>query len=202
MKMRSNQVERKVHVIEKKRVFDGFFDVDEYRLQHTRFDGSLTPELSRLVIRRQDAVAAILWHRDRERMVLVEQFRPAVYANGEPGWTIELPAGLLDVEGETPAETMRRELIEESGYRVNDLRELITYYSSIGSSAERLTLFYAEVSDADQITNGGGEDDGEDLRVVEWSLTDLAAGITDGRINDSKTIIAVQWFLVNRQFSS
>jgi nudix-type nucleoside diphosphatase (YffH/AdpP family) len=195
-------VERKVHVIEQKCVLDGFFNVDEYRLKHTRFDGSLTPELSRLVVQRQDAVAAILWHRERERMILVEQFRSAVFANNEPAWTIELPAGLLDVEGETLAETMRRELIEETGYQAADMRQLITYYSSIGSSAERLTLFYAEVSDTDQITNGGGEDAGEDIRVVEWSLTDLAAGITDGRIKDSKTIIGVQWFLMNRESGS
>jgi nudix-type nucleoside diphosphatase (YffH/AdpP family) len=188
-------MKRHVQVLEKQRVFDDFFKIDAYKLQHTRFDGTMTPVLDRLVLHRYDAVAAVLWHKERERVILVEQFRPAVFANGESGWTLELPAGLIDMHSEEPAETMRRELIEETGYEVADLQNLLTFYPSIGSSTERLTLYYAEVTDDDRIADGGGENAGEDLRIVEMSREDLALGIRDGRIFDSKTIIGVQWFL-------
>lgn len=188
-------MDRNVQVLDRQRLLDDFFKVDAYRIQHTRFDGSLSPELHRLVMKRHDAVAALLWHTERERMILVEQFRPAVYASGAEGWTLELPAGLLDVEGEAAEETIRRELIEETGYEVSGMRQLFTFYPSIGSSTERLTLFYAEVTNQNRVSDGGGADAGEDLRIVEWSRDELKRGIEDGRIVDSKTIIGIQWFL-------
>ncbi|HEX04242.1 MAG TPA: NUDIX hydrolase, partial [Bacteroidetes bacterium] len=175
-----------------------FFKIDAYLLRHSRFDGSLSPVLNRLVFRRHDAVAALLWHTDRKKLILVEQFRPAVYVSGKDGWTIELPAGLLDVKGETPVESMKRELIEETGYRVESLDELFTYHASVGGSTEQLTLFYGEVTDADHVANGGGEDEGEDISVVEWSTEQLVDGLKEGSLSDAKTIIAVQWLMANK----
>lgn len=189
---------RRVDVLDRERLLDDFFQVDRYRLRHETFSGEMSPELDRLVFKRHDAVAALLWHTGRQRLILVEQFRPPVYAAGEEGWLVELPAGLLDEPGEPPEKTMIREIEEETGYRVSDVQELTTYWSSAGASTERVTLFYAEVDDGNRIDTGGGVDAGEDLRVVEASLEELSQNLDSGSIWDAKTLIGVQWLLNQR----
>lgn len=188
---RGDEMPRRVELLRRRRVFDDFFRVDKLRLRFERYDGSMSPAIDRLVFLRHDAVAAVLWNRDRERLVLVEQFRPATYDRG-PGWMLELPAGLLDTD--EPADvTMKREIREETGYAVAEVEELFTFYPSPGASTERLTLYYAEAGNGDRADAGGGADPGEDLRVVEWSLDEIRAGLRDGRLADGKTVIAAQW---------
>ncbi len=191
-------MDRHVELLEKQRVFDEFFKIDSVLLRHTRFDGTMTPVLSRLIYRRNDAVAALLRHRERNTLILVEQFRPPVYLKGDEGWITELPAGLMDVDGEEPLDTMHRELLEETGYRAPELEHILTYYTTPGGATERMWLYYGEVTDDDRIEDGGGVDAGEDLRVIEMTREQLATGIYDGTIVDAKTIIAVQWYLAHK----
>ena len=70
---------------------------------------------------------------------MVEQPREAVE---EPA-LLELPAGKLDVEGETPLECAQRELAEEIGKSAGDWRELKSFYTSPGFANERVWLFLA-----------------------------------------------------------
>ena len=70
---------------------------------------------------------------------MVEQPREAVE---EPA-LLELPAGKLDVEGETPLECAQRELAEEIGKSAADWRELKRFYTSPGFANERVWLFLA-----------------------------------------------------------
>src|SRR4029078_910785 len=65
---------------------------------------------------------------DGRVLYMVEQPREAVE---EPA-LLELPAGKLDVEGETPLECAQRELIEEIGKSAGDWRELHTFYTDPG----------------------------------------------------------------------
>jgi 8-oxo-dGTP pyrophosphatase MutT (NUDIX family) len=81
---------------------------------------------------------AVLALDDADRVLLIRQYRHPV---GRLLW--EIPAGLRDVEGETPWTTARRELGEEAGYRARDWRVLADYYSSPGYSTERLRVFLA-----------------------------------------------------------
>ena len=63
---------------------------------------------------------------EHDRVLLVRQFRlPA----GEYLW--ELPAGRLD-PGEQPLEAAQRELVEETGYRAESWKELVSYWPSPG----------------------------------------------------------------------
>jgi ADP-ribose pyrophosphatase len=67
------------------------------------------------VVRHPGAVAMVAIT-DEEAVVLVRQYRPAI-----DRWTLEVPAGTCDVDGEPPAETARRELAEEAGYAPTEL---------------------------------------------------------------------------------
>ena len=76
---------------------------------------------------------------DGRVLYMVEQPREAVE---EPA-LLELPAGKLDVEGETPLECAQRELVEEIGKSAGDWRELKSFYTSPGFTNERVWLFLA-----------------------------------------------------------
>ena len=139
-------------------------------------------EYEREIVGHPGAVAVVA--HDEERLFLVRQPREAV---GEDD-LLELPAGKLDVEGETPLECARRELEEEAGVRAAEWREVKSFYTSPGFAEEEVTVFFAtglERVDPDP-------DEGEDLEIVEWPLADL-----DGAIDacaDAKSLVGLLLF--------
>lgn len=76
---------------------------------------------------------------EREQVVLVRQYRHAV---GGELW--ELPAGLVDVPGETLPEVALRELAEETDLIAGRLDLLIDLHPSPGVSDERIRIFLAQ----------------------------------------------------------
>jgi len=78
----------------------------------------------------------------------------------------EIPAGLRDADGETPLQTAKRELFEETGYRARDWHTLVDYFSSPGYSTERLRVFLARgIERADGRYDREGE---EKFIVADW----------------------------------
>ncbi len=185
---------RRVVIHDRALVLDDFFKVEEAYVSYERFDGTMGPKLRRLNFERGDAVSAVIFNRDSERVLLVEQFRFPTYDKG-PGWTIELVAGIVD-EGESPDDAVRREIHEEAGYEVARLEKISTFYLSPGGSSERVHLYYAEVSASGLRGEGGGRDDEhEDLKAHWLLLSEAADRLASGGIPDAKTIIGLQWLL-------
>ena len=146
--------------------------IDEFR--HP--DGSTT---ERQVVTHPGAVA-IAAH-DTDRLYLVRQPREAVAEEA----LLELPAGKLDVEGETPIECARRELIEEVGIEAGEWEELKRFYTSPGFAEEEVIVF--EATDLRWVDHD--PDPEERIEVVEWPLDDLDGAITACR--DSKSLIGM-----------
>jgi ADP-ribose pyrophosphatase len=129
-----------------------------------------------------DAVAIVALDAEG-RIVLVRQRRVATGTK-----LLELPAGLID-EGETPIETARRELREETGLRGGRWRELAAFWTSPGFTSERVTVFAAA-----GLEEGQPEpDEGEELEVVRWSLAELEARI--GELEDATTLVGLLLYL-------
>ena len=123
---------------------------------------------------------AVLAH-DDERLFMVRQPREAVLADA----LLELPAGKLDVEGETPLECARRELEEEVGIRASEWRHLKTCYSSPGFTDEQVHVF-----EATELEKGEPDpDDDERIEIVEVALADLDRVIEE--CADAKSIIGL-----------
>jgi 8-oxo-dGTP pyrophosphatase MutT (NUDIX family) len=146
--------------------------VDSFREE----DGSTR---EREVVAHPGAVAIVA--HDEEVLFLVRQPREAV---GEEA-LLELPAGKLDVEGETPLECARRELEEEVGLRAAEWRELKRFYTSPGFADEEVYLF--EATGLERVE--ARPDEGEDLEVVECPLSDLDSVIE--RCADAKSLIGL-----------
>lgn len=183
---------KKVEIQHKRIVFDDKFQIQEAEVRTQRYDGRMSNPTRRLVFERGDAAAAILFNRDSQKVLLIEQFRYPTYEKG-PGWIKEVVAGVIK-DDEKPEEGIQREIEEEVGYRVRQLTPIATFYVSPGGTSERIFLYYAEVGDDDRVSDGGGlVDENEDIRLVEYSRSELLKAVTSGEIQDAKTLIAVQW---------
>jgi ADP-ribose pyrophosphatase len=135
----------------------------------------------REIVRTTGAVAIVAV--DEEHVWLVRQPREAV---GDPD-SLELPAGRLDVEGEQPLETAKRELAEEIGLQAADWTFLKAYRSSVGFTDEIVHVFLAQALSEAEGEHDSGED--ERIEIVQWPLADLDAALE--ATSDSKTLIGL-----------
>jgi ADP-ribose pyrophosphatase len=184
---------KKVEVQQKKRVFDDFFKIDEALVRFEQFNGQMSPPVRRLNFERGDAAAVLIFNKEARKVILVNQFRYPTHEKSG-GWLMEIVAGMLD-KNETPEECIRREVTEETGYQVEHLTPIHTFFTTPGGSSERIFLYYAEVINSDRVSRGGGaETENEDIRIVELSLPDLWKALDSGKIMDAKTLVALLWF--------
>jgi ADP-ribose pyrophosphatase len=185
---------RSVVIHAKRRVFDGFFKLDEAEVSFERFDGQMSNPVKRLSLERGDSVAAVIYNRDSRRAIFVEQFKYPTYEQG-PGWIMETVAGVTE-SGETPEAALRREVLEEVGYEIEALEEIATFYLSPGGSSERVFLYYVEVIAAGKVAPGGGvAGEAEDIRTIELSRDDLDVLVAARDVHDAKTLVGIQWLL-------
>ncbi len=122
---------------------------------------------------------------DEENVWLTRQPREAVRAAA----SLEIPAGKLDVPGETPLDAAKRELAEEIGKRAARWEEILAFYTSPGFTDERVWLFLAiEISD---VAERPGADEDERIEIVPWPRAKLDEAIA--ACEDSKSLIALLW---------
>ncbi|MBB3044479.1 NUDIX domain-containing protein [Nocardioides sp. LMS-CY] len=139
----------------------------------------------RLVLEHPGAVVVVAVD-DRERVFCLWQYRHPARRR-----FVELPAGILDVDGEDPLTTARRELVEEAGLEATEWTPIGTSYSSPGISAERHHYFLARgISEVDR---GGfvAEHEEADMETGWVPAADLIAAVVDGRITDGHSMIAL-----------
>jgi ADP-ribose pyrophosphatase len=191
-------MKRRVTIIEQTEVFkQAVFRIQAARLSYEKYDGTMSDEITRLSLERGDSVAAVVHRISDDVLIFTEQFRYPTVAKG-PGWLLEIPAGMVD-GAESPEAAMRRELEEEIGYTVKQLRPISTFYVSPGGTSERIHLFYAAVSVSDSTGSGGGlPNEGENIRMVALQLGDIMAKMASGDIQDAKTLIGLLWLQANR----
>jgi 8-oxo-dGTP pyrophosphatase MutT (NUDIX family) len=121
---------------------------------------------------------------DEQHVWLTRQPREAVHSQA----SLEIPAGKLDVPGEHPLETAKRELAEEIGKQAGQWTELMAFYTSPGFSDERVWLYRAtDLTDAPDVE----PDELERIEIVPWPLAQLDQAID--QCEDSKSLIALLW---------
>jgi ADP-ribose diphosphatase len=148
----------------------------------TVYDGKLLDvtverwgEHEREIVEHPGAVAIVAVDTDG-KLALVRQRREAVRE-----YLLELPAGTLE-EGESPLESARRELEEETGLTGGSWRELGGFYTTPGFCRERMHVFAAEGVEAGEAK----PEEDEELELVRWNVAEIDARIDE--LEDAKTI--------------
>ena len=85
-----------VDVIGREVAYDGHFRLDRYRLRHRQFAGGMGPVLTREVLERGKVAAVLPVDPVRDRVVLIEQFRPGAWAAQWDPWLLECVAGVIE----------------------------------------------------------------------------------------------------------
>lgn len=119
--------------------------------------------------------------KDENTILAVKQFRYPLKQT-----IVELPAGKLEI-GENPDLAAARELEEETGYKAKNWKALGYIYTSPGYSDEKLHLYLA--TDLEFV--GEHPDDGEILKVYEFSLDKFIVDVKSGKISDAKTVCTI-----------
>jgi ADP-ribose pyrophosphatase len=159
-----------------KTTFEGSqFSVRVERFRHE--DGEV---VEREIVRRQDAAGIVAY--DDEHVWLVRQPREALLEH-----TLELPAGKLDVDGESALETAQRELAEEIGREADEWEPITVFHPTTGYSDEQVHLFAATGLHESDVE----ADPGERIEIVRWPLTDLDGAIA--ATTDAKTLLGLSW---------
>jgi ADP-ribose pyrophosphatase len=133
-----------------------------------------------------------VWHPGAAGIVALE--RDCVWLTRQPrevigdAASLEIPAGKLDVEGESPLQTAKRELSEEIGKRAEQWEEIAAFYTSPGFSDERVWLYLATNLEDDPDAE---KDESERIEIVRWPLDRLDDAIAE--CEDSKSLIALRW---------
>ncbi|OWV89611.1 ADP-ribose pyrophosphatase [Rhizobium leguminosarum bv. trifolii] len=190
------QPKSRVKIVSAETLSNGWTKLSSYLLDYIDRKGA-TQRLKREVYHRTHAACILLYDPQRDLVILVRQFRLPVHLNGDPAWMMEVPAGLLD--DDHPEQAIRREAMEETGYHLRDARFLFKCYSSPGAITEVVHFFVSLIDIADRVAEGGGlDEEHEDIEVLEVPLDEAAQMIENGEIFDAKTIMLLQWALLNR----
>ncbi|MDP2772765.1 MAG: NUDIX hydrolase [Nocardioides sp.] len=138
----------------------------------------------RLVLEHPGAVVVLALD-EQERVLCLRQYRhPAARR------FVELPAGLLDAEGEEPLDVARRELREEAGLEATEWVRLTAAYSSPGISAELIHYFLARgLTEVDRDFDAQHEE--AEMEVFWAPYSELYDAVVTGRVSDAPLVLAV-----------
>lgn len=127
-------------------------------------------------------VIAVLPLLDDGRVVLVQQFRkPAEKV------LLEVPAGAVD-SGETPEDAVRREMIEETGFRVGSVKKLSSFYTSPGFTTELMHLYEAR-----GLEPGEPTEETDQIEVVLMTPEEALRRVESDEVADAKTLLALKY---------
>lgn len=134
-----------------KLVYDGWLKVYKRDVNGRTYD----------ILKNYDAVSAFITN-EFDDVLMVKQFRAAIMDE-----TLEIPAGCLDIAGESPEDCLIREIKEETNLKIDkiNLKKIISYKPTLGFSTSVLHLYHAKIKKSDLISNKVND---EDVNEVLW----------------------------------
>ena len=147
------------------------------------------------IVEAHDSVAILIYHKEKEAFVLVQQFRPAVYLNNDDGMTVELCAGIVDKKLSL-VQIAQEEIEEECGYAVplENIERITAFHTSVGFAGSKQTLYFVQVDESMKVSEGGGVDH-EQIEVVYLPSKEAKALIYDESIAKTPGLMfAFMWY--------
>lgn len=166
--------------ISKKNIYKGKIidvDVDQVELPNG--------EISTREIVNHTGAVAVCALTPEKKVVFVKQYRKPIEQV-----LLEIPAGKLE-KGEDPEEAAIRELAEETGYKTEKLSLIADVFTSPGFANEKISIYFT-----DEIVPGEIHlDPDEFVEQVALSIDEINTLVENKEIQDSKTLIALQYLL-------
>nr|WP_235855791.1 NUDIX domain-containing protein [Allomuricauda aequoris] len=171
---------------------DNWYTLEKVSFEYLRDDGVWEKQVREAYDRGNGAVI-LLYNTQKNSVVLTRQFRMPTFLNGnEDGMMVEACAGLL--EKGNAEETIKMEVEEETGYKIEKVQKVFEAYMSPGSVTEILYFFIGQYEESMKISDGGGaEDETENIEVLELSFPEALNMMKKGEIQDAKTIMLLQY---------
>jgi len=147
-----------------------------------------------------DSVSILLWHTQKKAFVVVKQLRPAVLnQNQTDGTMYELCAGIID-KNTSDIQIAKEEVLEECGFdiAVENIQRISSFYTSVGISGAKQTLYYAECDDSMKVSEGGGLAE-EEIEVIYIALEDVKDFMFDEQYQKTPgMMMGFYWFFENK----
>lgn len=134
-------------------------------------------EIIREYVAHTGAVAVLVLD-DDGRVLLIQQYRHPIRHRD---W--ELPAGLLDIEGEDPLVAAQRELAEEADLVARDWQPLVSTWTTPGGNSEMIRIYLATGIEK-AASAFAREDEEADIRVEWVPLSDAVDAVLEGRLRN------------------
>ncbi|WP_147289256.1 NUDIX hydrolase [Helicobacter sp. MIT 99-5507] len=149
------------------------------------------------IVSSHDSASILIHNIDNNSIIIVKQFRPAVFLRNNNGYMYELCAGLIDKENKTIDEIIKEEVLEECGYYAESVTKIAEFYSSVGTSGSKQSVFYTEVKNSQKIASGGGIDN-ECIEIIEIKVDEMQDFLKQDNITPSLGF-SFMWFLSNKK---
>ncbi len=185
-----------VRLLEDEEVWSGHYAMRRLTLQHRRFSGGWSEPITREVFHRGDAVGVLPFDPVEDTLVMVEQFRAGALRGDDSPWMLELIAGVVEA-GESDEQVVHREAMEEAACQLSELVPIATLFPSAGACSEQVRLFCGRVVEAEIGGVHGLEEEGEDILVHAVPRADALRLLTEDRIPNGHTLIALQWLQIH-----
>lgn len=188
-----------VRNIKKELLSDNWYTLNKVTFEYQREDGTWETQIREAYDRGNGAVI-LLYNVHKGTVVLTRQFRMPTFLNGNAdGMMIEACAGLL--EKGNAEQTIKMEVEEETGYKIDHVKKVFEAYMSPGSVTEILYFFIGQYTDAMKVGAGGGaEDETENIEVMELPFKKALQMMETGEIRDAKTIMLLQYAQLQNLF--
>lgn len=181
----------RVHIRQTGLEYDGFIRIERADLAFEKFSGEMSAAVRRFRYHRGDVAAVMIYDSDRDRVLLIRQFRYAVHARTGDGWLIECVAGIQET-GESIQTGARREVLEETGLKLAGLELLAEYFPSPGGCSDKIHLFLGTLEDPERSLGVHGvAQEGEDIQASWVPLSQALEMARTGQIQDAKTLIGL-----------
>ena len=176
---------------------DGFLRVTVRTLRHRRFDGAMSPTLTRELMERGTSVCVLPYDPRTDRVLLIRQFLVGALVAGVAPRPLQVVAGMVG-EGEDDEAVARREVMEEAGCSLKRVERAQAFLPSPGGTSERIVAFCGEAD----LSNAGGvhglASENEDIRVEVVDADAAVALLDDGTIEAGPAVILLHWFARHR----